>query len=125
MKKKQKSKNKQRWERVLLSTTIVLTACASQSRQVPAEQPIRLMQHLPQGLTCQSLGNLSSRDGLGCGNMGQARAGNEQTLFYNLKAQARQRGANLIIPGEVQTDGWTGCPSNGLLVEAQLYRCDF
>lgn len=116
--------NKQLWTLAFLST-VVLGACATQSRRLPADQPIRLMQSLPQGISCQSLGDLTSRDGLGCGNMGPARAGNEETLFYNLKAQARQRGANVVIAGEVQTDSWTGCPANGLLVEAQLYRCDF
>ncbi len=109
---------------VLLITTL-LSSCATQSRRVPPGQPIRILQHLPQGITCQPLGNLRSRDGTGCANMGSTRAGNEQTLFYNLKAQARRRGANLVIPGEIQADTWTGCPSNGMLVESQLYSCNF
>lgn len=125
MQKNQKIRTKSFWKLALLSTVTVLAACASQSRRLPADQPIRLMQQLPQGITCEALGNLRSRDGTGCANMGQTRAGNEQTLFYNLKAQARNRGANLVIPGEIQAESWTGCPSNGLLVEAQLYRCDF
>ena len=108
----------------LLSLT-GLVACATQSRRIPADQPIRMMQSLPQGIQCQALGNLRTRDGTGCANMGSARAGNEQTLFYNLKAQARLRGANLVIAGEPQPDSWSGCPSNGLMVEAQLYSCDF
>lgn len=104
----------------------LLTACYN--RRISEEElgPVRMLEHLPAGVSCEALPPVTLRDGTGCGYMGGSRPAQTQTLFYNLKQQARRYQANVVIlQGPPRTESWEGCASNGLIAEANLYRCAF
>ncbi|PKL79212.1 MAG: hypothetical protein CVV27_02240 [Candidatus Melainabacteria bacterium HGW-Melainabacteria-1] len=91
-----------------------------------AQGPVRLLAQLPTGISCVKVDELTLRDGIGCGQMGSSRPGQTETLYYNLRQQARTRQANVVIlNGPPRHDSWEGCHSNGLMAEASLYRCAF
>jgi len=105
----------------------LLGACYN-ARRIPEQElgPVRRQTRLPAGVSCELLGHVTVRDGTGCGFMAGSRPGQPQTLNYNLDKEAERYQANLIIPdGPPYNESWEGCPSNGLLQEAKLYRCAF
>lgn len=110
-----------------LAALTLLGACYN-ARRISEEElgPVRRQMRLPTGVSCELLGHVTVRDGTGCGYMGGSRPGQSQTLDYNLTKEAERHQANLIIPdGPAYHDSWEGCPSNGLIQEAKLYRCAF
>ncbi len=109
-----------------LLLALSLTACKNQRISEEELGPVRVLERLPSGISCEKIEHVRLRDGTGCGYMGGSRQAQRDTLFYNLRQQARKRQANVVIlDGEPQFDSWEGCPSNGLVAEANLYRCDF
>lgn len=114
------------WSAAVLASLLLLSACpARQARRLTLDQPVRVLERLPQGLQCEPVNKITLRDGTGCGYLGRTQQGSEASLMYNLQQKARQQGANLVIPGPITPDSWEGCPANGLLVEAELFYCDF
>lgn len=104
----------------------MLVSCKGQRISEEELGPVRVLERLPSGIACEKIEHVSLRDGSGCGYMGGSRQAQRETLFYNLKQQARKRQANVVVlDGEPQPETWEGCPSNGLVAEANLYRCDF
>lgn len=112
---------------LFLLFVLLLTACAERhAKPASVRDSVRLLARVPVGVSCQALGTVSARDGTGCANVGRNRVGREDILTYNLKQQARSRGANvLIIPDGFRHDSFEGCSDYGLVAEAELYTCDF
>lgn len=113
---------------LLTLTALTLLGACYHARRIPEEElgPVRRQMRLPTGVSCELLGHVTVRDGTGCGYMGGSRPGQSQTLNYNLTKAAERYQANLIIDdGPAYHDSWEGCPSNGLIQEAKLYRCAF
>ncbi|MEZ0369468.1 MAG: hypothetical protein ACAI44_10315 [Candidatus Sericytochromatia bacterium] len=112
----------------LLAAGVCLFLSACYSRRIPESElgPVRLLERLPTGVSCQRVDQVSLREGTGCGNMGGSKPAQSETLYYNLRQQARQRQANVVIlDGPPRNDSYEGCPSSGLIAEASLYRCAF
>lgn len=103
-----------------------LSACATKQHAYNEQEPIKILDRLPSGIACESLEQITMREGTGCGNMGGSKPAQIQFLYYNLRQKAKQLHANVIVPlGEPMTITWQGCPSFGLTLEAKLYRCQF
>lgn len=115
-----------RFELGLSLLAIGLSACFSRYISPEEVGPVRLLDRLPSGISCQSLEQVRLREGTGCSNMGRTKPAQPEILYYNLRQQAQRRQANVVIlMGPPSEDSWEGCPSNGLVVEAKLYRCAF
>lgn len=110
-----------------LTALLLLGACHNGQRISEDELgPVRQLSRLPSGVSCDALGTVTVRDGNGCGYMGGSRPAQPQTLNYNLREEARRHQANVfILDAPPRHESWEGCPSNGLIAEARLYRCAF
>lgn len=116
-----------RHSKIIFLAAFFLVACAQRNAKPSfVDGSVRMLDRVPVGITCHSLGVISVRDGAGCANVGRNRVGREDILNYNLKQQARHRGANVVIVRDgIREDSFSGCPSYGLVAEAELYTCDF
>lgn len=104
----------------------LLNACTTKQYSHNEQEPIKILERLPSGIACESIDQITMREGTGCGNMGGSKPAQIQFLYYNLRQKAKQLHANVIVPvGEPMTISFQGCPSFGLTLEAKLYRCQF
>ena len=104
----------------------LLNACTTKKYSHNEQEPIKILERLPSGIACESIDQITMREGVGCGNMGGSKPAQIEFLYYNLRQKAKQLHANVIVPiGEPMTISWQGCPSFGLTLEAKLYRCQF
>ena len=114
---------------LLLGLCCLLTSCAPRRPQPPASDGrIRILKELPRGVRCERMKQLRLRDGVGCGyTMTGSAQGQRVSLMYNLRRKARMYKANVIVvtqdpqPDEQQP----GCPRFGLVMEADLFACDY
>lgn len=110
----------------LLALLALSAGC--RQRPLPEGDPgaVRMLSQLPAGIQCQMLDQVTLREGVGCGNMGGSKPAVPEFLYYNLRQQARRASANVVVMRQPpRNESVEGCPSTGLVAEAELYHCNF